>query len=83
MTFLLNFVAKSHQGVCLYAGVNHFFLCPSPPAAHSVEVILAPCSIDVGYFYGIIFLSFFDAYQVLKSTMSRGYPRIKAQSWYS
>lgn len=38
------------------------FVCPSPPAAHSVEVILAPCSLDVGYFYDIIFLSFFDTY---------------------
>lgn len=38
------------------------FVRPSPPAAHSVEVILAPCSLDVGYFYDIIFLSFFDTY---------------------
>lgn len=48
-----------------------FCVRPSLPAAHRVEVILVPCSIDVGYFY-IIFFSCFDTYQGLKSTVSRG-----------
>lgn len=48
------------------------FLCPLLAAAHRVEVILVPCSLDVGYFYDIIFPSCFDTYQGLTSTVSRG-----------
>lgn len=38
-------------------------------------MILAPWSMDVGYFYDIIFLSCFEIYQGLKSTVSRGLPK--------
>lgn len=57
--------------VCMLMSIISF-LCPSLAAAHGVEVILVPCSIDVGYFYDIIFPWRFDTYQGLTSTVSRG-----------
>lgn len=57
--------------VCMLMSIISF-LFPSPAAAHRVEVILAPRSIDVGYFYDVIFLPRFDTYQGLRSPVSRG-----------
>ena len=82
ITFPLNWMARSHQGVCLYADVNHFFLCPLLAAAHRMEVILTPCSIDVGYFYDIIFSHALIPIKFSNLQWAGRYPRIKAQSWY-
>lgn len=68
--------------VCMLMSIISF-LCPSLAAAHRVEVILVPCSIDVGYFYDIIFPSCFDTYQGLTSTVSRGLSKNQGQSSYS
>lgn len=40
---------RSHQGVCLFADVNHLSSFFHVPSAYRMEVVLTPCSVDVGY----------------------------------
>lgn len=87
-TFILvamscNFPVLLHGQVssdrCLYADVNHFFFVPLAHCSHRREVILAPWSIDVGYFYDIIFSHALIPIKFSHLQWAGGYPRIKAQ----
>lgn len=50
-----NFMGSSHQGYVRTTMTIISFLRRVPPAAHRVEVILAPCSIDVVIFIVLFF----------------------------
>ena len=79
VTFLLYYMAGSHQADVYMLMSIISFLCRLLTAAHRVEVILTPWSLDVGYFYDIIFSHALIPIKFSHLQWAGGYPRIKAQ----